>query len=108
MSQMLVPEPVIRPLCRRSEGRRPRVIVTRRLDPQIAGVLWTCSIFPLFAPTRVRGAVLPPARCGNGNELTPDNLVPAERGYPLALPSMRGRSCRCLASQTDGRDLMLK
>jgi hypothetical protein len=24
---------------------------------RIAGVLWTCSIFPLFAPTRVRGAV---------------------------------------------------
>ena len=44
------------------------------------GVLRTCSIFPLFAPTGVRGAVLPPARCGNGHELTPDNLVPAERG----------------------------
>jgi len=29
-------------------------------------------------------------------------------GYPLALPPMRGRSCRCLASQTDGRGLVLK
>jgi hypothetical protein len=44
------------------------------------GVLWTCSIFPLFAPKHVRGAVLPPGSCGNGHELTPDNLVPAERG----------------------------
>ncbi len=44
------------------------------------GVLWTCSIFPLFAPKHVRGAVLPLGRCGNGHELTSDNLVPAERG----------------------------
>jgi hypothetical protein len=28
-------------------------------------------------------------------------------GYPMALPPMRGRSCRCLAPQTDGRRLVL-
>ena len=35
---------------------------------------------PLFTPKRVRGTILPPSRCGNGHELTPDNLLPAERG----------------------------
>jgi hypothetical protein len=44
------------------------------------GVLWTCSIFPLFAPKGVRRTALPPSRCSNGHELTPDNLVSAERG----------------------------
>jgi hypothetical protein len=43
------------------------------------GVLWTCSIFPLFGRKRVRGTVLPPIRRGNGHELTPDSL-PADRG----------------------------
>jgi hypothetical protein len=36
--------------------------------------------FPLFDPKRMRGAVLPPGRCGDGHKLTPANLVPAERG----------------------------
>jgi hypothetical protein len=40
--------------------------------------------FPLFRPKRVRGTVLPPSRCGNGHELTPDNLMPAERGTHCA------------------------
>jgi hypothetical protein len=44
------------------------------------GVLWTNSIIPLFASKRPSDKVLAPARCGNGHELTPDNLVPAERG----------------------------
>jgi hypothetical protein len=54
--------------------------VTRRSHAQMPGVLWTCSIFPLFAPKGVRRTVLPPGRCGNGHELTLDNLVLAERG----------------------------
>jgi hypothetical protein len=43
------------------------------------GVLWTCSIFPLFGPKRIPGTILSPGRCGNGHELTPDNMAPAER-----------------------------
>ena len=45
-----------------------------------AGVPWTYSIIPLFAQKRSSDKVLAPARCGNGHKLTPDNLVPAERG----------------------------
>jgi hypothetical protein len=44
------------------------------------GVLWTCSIFPLFGSKCVRETILPPNRFGDGHELTPDNLVPAEPG----------------------------
>ena len=44
------------------------------------GVLWTNSIIPLFAQKRSSDKVLRPTRCGNGHELTPDNLVTAERG----------------------------
>jgi hypothetical protein len=63
-----------------SDARPAAPGVTRRSHTRIAGVLWTCSIFALFGPKRVRGAVLPPSRCGNGHELTPDNLVPAACG----------------------------
>jgi hypothetical protein len=48
------------------------------------GVLWTCSKFPLCRPKGVRGAVLPPSRCGNGHELTPSNPVPADLGQMAA------------------------
>jgi hypothetical protein len=34
----------------------------------------------LFGQKHVRGTVLLPSRYGNGHELTPDNLVSAERG----------------------------
>ena len=44
------------------------------------GVLWTNSIIPLFAQKRPLDKVLAPTRCGNGHELTPDNLIPAECG----------------------------
>ena len=44
-----------------------------------ASVLWTNSIVPLFAQKRPSDKVLAPTRCGNGHELTPDNLVLAER-----------------------------
>jgi hypothetical protein len=54
--------------------------VTRRSNVQIAGVLWTCLILPLFAQGHVHSGVLPPMSCRNGHELTPDNLAPAERG----------------------------
>jgi hypothetical protein len=43
------------------------------------GLLWPCSIFPLFALKSVSRTVLLPGRCGNGHELTPLTLVPAER-----------------------------
>jgi hypothetical protein len=49
-----------------------------------------------------RVTVLPPRRCGNSTNSHPTTLCPRST-IPLALPSMRGRSCRCLASQTDGR-----
>jgi hypothetical protein len=50
------------------------------LENGSGGVLWTCSIFPLFAQGHVRSGVLPPMSCRNGHELTPDNLAPAESG----------------------------
>jgi hypothetical protein len=43
-------------------------------------VLWTCSIFPLFALKRVGDTVLPPSRCANDRGLTPGILAPADRG----------------------------
>jgi hypothetical protein len=60
-------------------GVQPAALLRAVGNSRSGGVLWTCSIFPLFAPTHLRGAVLPPGRCGNGHELTLDNLVPAER-----------------------------
>ncbi len=54
--------------------------VTRLSHGQIAGVIWTNSIIPLFAQKRPSDKTLAPTHCGNGHELTPDNLVPAERG----------------------------
>jgi hypothetical protein len=59
---------------------------------QIGGVLWTCSISPLFAQKGVRGTVLPLGRCGNGHELTPDNLLLAERGTRSDSPGRRALS----------------
>jgi hypothetical protein len=41
-------------------------------------------------PETLPGDVLTPSRCGNGHELTPDNLVPAAHLHSLALPPMRG------------------
>ena len=35
---------------------------------------------PAFCLEARQETILPPNRCGNGRELTPDNLVPAERG----------------------------
>ena len=43
-------------------------------------VNWTNSIIPLFASKRPSDKLLAPTRCGNGHELTPDNLGLAERG----------------------------
>jgi hypothetical protein len=54
-----------------------------------AGVLWTNSIVPLFIQKRPSDKALAPTRCGNGHELTPDNLVLAERGT-----RWRFRQCR--------------
>jgi hypothetical protein len=52
-------------------------------------VLWTCSISALFAAKHVRGAGLPPGRCGNGHELTPDNLCPMN-GVPVGAAANAG------------------
>jgi hypothetical protein len=47
---------------------------------EIGGVLWTSSIIPLFAQKRPSDKLLAPTRCGNGHELTHDNLVLVECG----------------------------
>jgi hypothetical protein len=61
-------------------GRKLPHGVTQLAGDAYPGVLWTNSIIPLFAQKRPSDKVLAPTRCGNGHELTPDNLVPAERG----------------------------
>ena len=67
---------------------------------QIQGVLWTSSIIRLFAQKRPSDKLLAPTRCGNGHELTHDNLVLAECGTRLALPTVRDRARRRLAPST--------
>jgi hypothetical protein len=73
-------------------------VAVRCISKQIAangsgGLLWTCSIFPLFGQKRVRATVLPSSRCGNGHELTPDNLVPAS-AVPAGAVGNAGRSAQ--------------
>jgi len=60
----------------------------------------TSSIIPLFAQKRPSDKLLAPTRCGNGHELTHDNLVLAECGTRLALPTVRDRARRRLAPST--------
>jgi hypothetical protein len=69
------------------------------------GVLWNCSIFPLFTPKRVRGTVLPPSRCGNGHELTPDSLLPAERGTRWRCRQCGADRAGAWRRRAEGRDL---
>jgi len=82
--------------------------VTRRSHGQTAGRAMDLFNIPAFRPEarqadhfaaeplrkRPRTYTRQPCACG--------------AGYSMALPPVRGRSCRCLASQTDGRGLVLK
>jgi hypothetical protein len=59
--------------------------VTRRSNVQIAGVLWTCSIFPVFGPKGARGTVLPARRCGN---IQLSAFACADRSAALAITAL--------------------
>jgi hypothetical protein len=49
------------------------------------GVLWTCSIFPLFGPKGAQGTVLPARRCGN---IQLSAFACADRSAALAIAAL--------------------
>jgi hypothetical protein len=83
-------------------GRNPLV------HAQIAGRAMDLFNIPAFLPDTGASARLTPKPLRQRPRT--HTRQPCARGmrYPLALPSMWGRSCRCLASQTDGRGLVLE